>query len=310
MKRSILLSIFFLFPGSLIHAQWIRTNGPEDGRINALAANGSTILAGTRANGIFRSIDKGDTWTSVNDGLTNIDILALVVKGANYFAASNGGGIFLSTDNGTSWNAVNNGLTDLYPDVLTVLGNTVFAGSIFSVYRSSNNGSDWICMDSPLPSDIILALAACDSNIYATMQQDDVFISHDKGETWSPAYIGAYFGFGSFVTCFAVNGSDIYAGKTDGTIYKSSDDGANWNIIKDGSCAAGNNIFSMISERLIPSGLAPCRLLRMEGSMLLGSIPVMLRRVQICLHFIIPIPTARGIPGQSMNSYPTLLICT
>src|SRR5258706_4985115 len=50
-------------------AQWVPTNGPPgfSGNIQSLAADGSTVIAGT--NGPFLSTDNGGTWKRLNTGL-------------------------------------------------------------------------------------------------------------------------------------------------------------------------------------------------------------------------------------------------
>jgi hypothetical protein len=63
---------------------WQQTNGPSGGNIRSLAINNSNgyIFTGTLGGGVFRSMDNGDSWTTVNTSLTNFDVRAL------------GGGIF------------------------------------------------------------------------------------------------------------------------------------------------------------------------------------------------------------------------
>ena len=48
------------------------------------ASNAATIL-------VFRTIDGGASWTAVNGGLTNTNVLALVVTSTSLFAATLGG---------------------------------------------------------------------------------------------------------------------------------------------------------------------------------------------------------------------------
>ena len=140
----------------------------------------------------------------------------------------------------------------MYINALTVLGNSLFAGSFGSVYHSDNNGTDWIPFDSPDPTGIILAMAGCDSTVYAAIQQNDPFLSRDKGQSWIPIVSGT----GSFVSCFAVDGTTLYAGSNNGMINASSDNGRNWTTIRYGSCQS-SGIFSMItigSEIVVGTG--------------------------------------------------------
>jgi hypothetical protein len=68
-----------------LHAQWIHTNGPYGGDIRCFAVSGTNIFAGAWG-GVFRSTNNGTSWTAVNSGLTNTNILSLAVSATNLFA--------------------------------------------------------------------------------------------------------------------------------------------------------------------------------------------------------------------------------
>jgi hypothetical protein len=59
------LVLMLLVSGS-IQAQWVRTNGPNGGYVDDLAANGNTVFAAT-TEGIYRSDDNGQSWISISD---------------------------------------------------------------------------------------------------------------------------------------------------------------------------------------------------------------------------------------------------
>ena len=61
-----------------------------------LNVDGTNLLAGTYGSGVFHSSDYGASWTTMNDGLTNLNISALsrtgavsASHGANYIFAGN-----------------------------------------------------------------------------------------------------------------------------------------------------------------------------------------------------------------------------
>ncbi len=78
---------------SVVFAQWVQTNGPYGGRINCFAVSGTNLFAGTDG-GVFLSTNNGTSWTAVNTGLTNTEILSLAVSGTNLFAGTYGGGVW------------------------------------------------------------------------------------------------------------------------------------------------------------------------------------------------------------------------
>ncbi|MDD3638388.1 MAG: hypothetical protein PHN50_12410, partial [Bacteroidales bacterium] len=89
--RSVFLAcmLLVLHIGSL-NAQWVPANGPYGGTTNCIVANDTDAFAGTYG-GVFRSTDNGESWTAVNNGLTNKAIYALVMSGSNIFAGTGGG---------------------------------------------------------------------------------------------------------------------------------------------------------------------------------------------------------------------------
>ncbi|MBN1756728.1 MAG: T9SS type A sorting domain-containing protein [Chitinispirillaceae bacterium] len=74
-------------------AQWVQTGGPEGGRIHAFCVADSNNFAGT-GGGVFVSTDKGASWTSVNSGLTNLEVNCLAVNESSIFAGTYGNSIW------------------------------------------------------------------------------------------------------------------------------------------------------------------------------------------------------------------------
>jgi streptogramin lyase len=71
-----------------------------------------TVYAGTTGHGVFKSIDGGTTWTTINTGLTDLRVYALAInpQTPNTLYAGTPGGVFRSIDGGTTWVALNAGL--------------------------------------------------------------------------------------------------------------------------------------------------------------------------------------------------------
>ncbi len=120
---------------------------PDTSSISSLAVNfQGHIFAGVSPNfhrkiagGIFRSMNDGASWDSVNTGLTNRNIRAFAINSSGVIFAGTNGGVFYSTDNGDHWTEANGGLTSLHVLSLAINSrNIVYAGTTAGgVFRSA-----------------------------------------------------------------------------------------------------------------------------------------------------------------------------
>jgi len=80
--------------------------------------------------GVFRSANRGDSWTAVNNGFAQIDANGITESHASLFVANGSSGVYRSNDEGGSWSAINEGINDMY--VLSVRSNNnyLFAGGL------------------------------------------------------------------------------------------------------------------------------------------------------------------------------------
>ncbi|HET7010979.1 MAG TPA: hypothetical protein VFI11_09410, partial [Anaerolineales bacterium] len=140
-----------------VQATWIGI-GPDGGEITALAIDPrttTTLYAGTRGGGVFRTTDGGRTWRADNvgmrDAVVTVDrdwsVTALAIDPrtpATVYAAAEGHGLFKSTDGGSAW-----GTSGLESQVTALAiapsaTNILYAGtSRNGVYRSTDGGQTW-----------------------------------------------------------------------------------------------------------------------------------------------------------------------
>ena len=136
----------------------------------ALAAFGATVYTGTYGSGIFRSDDGGDSWTAVNEGLTDQKVCALLaVNEDTVFAGTAEGGIFRTMDGGISWVEANTGLTNTRVGELAVVGRTIYAGMTEKLIYSVNGGESWQPVQiSSMPGEYLFStLSVSDEVLYA-----------------------------------------------------------------------------------------------------------------------------------------------
>jgi hypothetical protein len=118
--------------------------GPPGGDIRAIVVApgiAGVVYAGTTGAGVFRSDDRGLTWSAASTGLRYKNIQALAIESSNpstLYAAGwleDAGGwseVYKSTNGGTTWTAVNSGLEFTLVSALAIDPNnssTIYAGT-------------------------------------------------------------------------------------------------------------------------------------------------------------------------------------
>ncbi|MGO9204398.1 MAG: BACON domain-containing protein [Limisphaerales bacterium] len=185
------------------YAQW-QVLGPRDipqsaglpgaGKLQAFAvdfANPQVMYAGGGIGpgnsgpageaGIFKTTDGGNTWTNINNGLTDPMVVVLWLDQSNpdiLLAGTWFGGIFRSTDAGAHWTLVRSGTTT----ALVQAGQTVYAGTASGVAASTDAGATWSLIKSTSAS--ALALAANGGALYAGLGNGDVLYQASPASTW------------------------------------------------------------------------------------------------------------------------------
>ena len=213
-----------LFAWEIGYPSWIVFRSTDDGAnwtqrglipkpVNSVAVSGTNLFAGTNGGGVFRSTSSGMSWTAVNTGLTNLNVVTLTTADTNLFAGTNGGGVFRSTDNGTSWAAVNAGLTTPYIFALGLNGSNLFAGTSGGrVFLSTDNGTSWNAVNIGLTSTDVRTFFISDTNLFAGTLGGGVFRSTNNGTSWTS------FGLtGNCVSSFAQIGMNLFAGTAFGS---------------------------------------------------------------------------------------------
>ncbi len=213
----------------------MQTSGPTGGLIHTFGVSGTNIFAGSNKAGVFLSTNSGGSWTTVNNGLTSMDVLSFATSGSNRYAGTMGG-VFLSTNDGQNWTAINTGLTNLNVFSLLVSDTNLFAGTNNKVFRSTNNGASWVAASTGLPGNLNfkLALAVRDTNLFCGTGGGGAFRSTNNGTSWAAINIGLP---ATYVYSLLVVDSNIFAGTNSGA-FVSTNNGDSWNAISNGLTSA------------------------------------------------------------------------
>ena len=144
-------------PGDAGVGQWSKLATPGIASVHALVLDqAGNLYTGSRSNtylrsvappadalspGIFRSPDRGDTWTPASLGLFDYEVMALAADGGTLFAAA--GHLMRSKDSGASWASVAQPNRDPYSSVAAAQGLVLAAVDDFSapaLVRSEDGG--------------------------------------------------------------------------------------------------------------------------------------------------------------------------
>jgi photosystem II stability/assembly factor-like uncharacterized protein len=237
------------------------------------------IYAGTEPSALFRSDDRGESFTLIQSlwdhphremwqpgggGQAIHTVLPDPTDAAHVTVAMSTGGVYRTYDRGESWNPANAGIKVKFaPDPFPEFGqcvhkiaahpdlpNRIFAQNHGGVYRSDNGGDQWTSIADGLPSDfgfpvvvhphkpetVFVFPLTADIHRFPPEGNARVWRSDDAGATWAPSESGLPDGFFASVLRDAMTADNaeqtgLYIGARDGSVFLSTDDGANWRQI-------------------------------------------------------------------------------
>jgi len=206
---------------------WQQTNGPFGGRVyNVGVSNNGNLFALTNSQ-LYRSPDKGQTWTIICNNLTNP---TEIIRSRNgYIAFVDGNKIYKSTDNGDSWKRTEipvNWSDHFFSDK----NGNLFLSSNNKVFYSYDDGISWGANQNTLPFYTVSGLASDGVNFYLS-SDNGIYRSIDKGITWTNVNNNLPAGL---YNCVYTKNGKVFAGKQ-GAIYSSTDNGQTWNLGSSGS---------------------------------------------------------------------------
>jgi photosystem II stability/assembly factor-like uncharacterized protein len=189
----------------------------------SMAPNGSLFGAGFD-NGVYRSLDSGQTWEQVQSGA---HIYALHSSSNNTVYIGTNQGILRSMDNGTHWIQPTSVLgDDVVMSIHSAPDGLVFAATSVGLYSSTNQGDTWVLCTNGIPTVYVLAVHVdITGMVLAGTYGRGIFKSIDNGINWSANSGGL--ATSEVLNLISTSGGTIIC--YDGyAVYRSTDRGASW----------------------------------------------------------------------------------
>lgn len=218
---------------------WIPTNGPTGGIMNCLYRTSSgTLLAGMNLGGMYRSTDRGRSWTSPALRNYGTSVFTFIQDGAGRLFAGTGSGVYKSNDDGQTWIQSSSGLlireardrdrTLLRGEYLVTAFAFDRSGSILAgrsdpggIFKSTDGGDSWF--DLKVGRDDVSDIIVRGDTIIAGLSRNARLSlrSTDNGATWS--YFTPIPGTASGLKSVAVigeSGTEIIALSRSGKVWR------------------------------------------------------------------------------------------
>ncbi len=204
---------------------------PAQHAVYTLAYEGDNIYAGTWF-GVFKSADRGATWTQSDSGMSGGYTRSMIVAHGKIFASTLEGGIFVSSDDGATWTEANNGIMGWrehddapYPfaDAMVETDAGLVAATNDGIYVSNDAGSSWSRANDEIKANRMQSIAAQGNYVFGGAGR--MYVSGNQGSTWNLSHNGIE---GSSIIAITVQGSVVLASTGNQELYRSTDNGATW----------------------------------------------------------------------------------
>ncbi len=141
------------------------------GPVELVFTHGDTLYVDTREQALLKSMDGGESWSGVNNGLPGTAVFAMTALNEILYSVPAVSGIYRSSDYGVTWNAINDGIGQ-FEAVHSVLATTfgIAAAAVESVYFLPLGESLWRNISEglrPQGSPFIASLAVTDEYLFA-----------------------------------------------------------------------------------------------------------------------------------------------
>lgn len=171
-------------------ASWIPISSGLTGDPILLESDNISVLAVTSGavmtpQALFRTFNKGVTWTQLTTSSFNGGITALASQSNEIYAGTTSGNLYYSNNGGVTWQDISAGLpSEAITSIL--IDNFIYAGTASNgVYRSAPASAGWTAQSSGMVNDSVMDLVTANGNIYAATWGGGVYMTSSQGASWS-----------------------------------------------------------------------------------------------------------------------------
>lgn len=172
--------------------------------------NDGLIIAGTLDDGIYRSTDRGKTWSAGNFGLLDYRVLAVAILPDQSLIIGTETGLFRSVNGGRSWQDVD------FPYVFVLSVTRAPDGSVYAgteahgLYISQDGGITWASVALPFDDVPINQILVSKTHLHV-LAGDEMWSSQDNGLSWKAIETNV-------IAVAFLNDKHLTLGLSDGTV--------------------------------------------------------------------------------------------
>ncbi len=192
----------------------------------------TTVLLGTRKEGIYTTPASALNWVSRNTNFNNLETYALESSGERIVVAATEKGVFVSRDLAASYVRANKGLSDsLNVTYLKFYGSSLYASTQNAgVFVSADTGKTWTAQNAGLTNLNVKKIYASSSNVY--ILDDSYGVFQLNGSRWNSIQAGLP--VNTVLTSMAFYGSKILLGTLGQGVFTREVASGTWTAVNTG----------------------------------------------------------------------------
>ena len=201
------------------------------------------------ATGAYRSENNATSFTFSNSGNSAVGPTRGFASEDTYIYTCTSQGVFRSANNGVNWILKSTGLTSLLSHGILQVQSKLFLVGPTGAFRSDNQGDSWTAAG--MAGIDTRCITAIDSTLFVGTNGTGVYKSTNWGASWTAINTGLA---STNIRAIEAKGTTLFAGGQIGTgVYRSTDLGANWTLLAGGLATGSYRGFAH-DDRLIVAG--------------------------------------------------------